>query len=337
MYAKEVVTSLLLAQKPVKQIAKIVGCHLATVYRIQRSLLDGPRPRKPGSGRPRSARTPKVIRSVRDKVRRNPIRSIRKLAKEAGISKTTMQRLVKDDLKCSSRARVKRHLVTDRIKQLRLERSKRLVSSLKKKHTIIVFSDEKMFTIDPVSNTRTDRFISPKIIEDVPENVKFKFTTKHPAGVMVFGAVASNGLKMPPVFIKAGLKVNTDVYMNILKDHVLPWMKTNFGAHQHVIFQQDGAPCHTSKRTQAWLKENMEFWPKDIWPPSSPDLNPLDYSIWAYVQAKACERSHPSVGALKASITKAWNSMTVSYIEKVCSRFRPRLEKVIEKNGGHIE
>ena len=61
------------------------------------------------------------------------------------------------------------------------------------------------------------------------------------------------------------------------------------------------------KKTEAWLKENMEFWPKDFWPPSSPDLNPLDYSIWAYVQAKACERSHPSVGALKASITKAWN------------------------------
>ena len=119
--------------------------------------------------------------------------------------------------------------------------------------------------------------------------------------------------------------------MNILKDHVLPWMKANFGAPQHVIFQQDGAPCHTSKRTQAWLKENMEFWPKDIWPPSSPDLNFFDFSIWAYVQANACERSHPSVGALKASITKAWNSKTDSYIEKVCSRFRPRLEKVIER------
>ena len=85
----------------------------------------------------------------------------------------------------------------------------------------------------PESNTRTDRFISPKKIEDVPENVKFKFTTKHPAGVMVFAAVASNGLKMP-----------SEVYINILKDHVLQWMKANFGAHQHVIFQQDGAPCH---------------------------------------------------------------------------------------------
>lgn len=76
-----------------------------------------------------------------------------------------------------------------------------------------MFSGEKLFTVDPVCNFRANS--SQKIV-DVPEKVKFTFTTKQPAGVMVFGAVASNGLKMPPVFIEAGLKVNADVYMNIL-------------------------------------------------------------------------------------------------------------------------
>lgn len=337
MFAKELVTSLLVAQKPIKEITKIVGCHRATVHRIKRSLLAGPHPRKAGSGRPRSARTPKVIKSVKRKITLNPIRSIRKLAKAANISNTSMQRLVKDDLKASSRARVKRHLITNRIKELRLERSKRLLSNLKKGQPIIVFSDEKLFNIDPVSNTRTDRFISPKKVEEVPEHIKFKFTTKHPAGVMVFGAVASNGLAMPPVFIKEGLKVNTEVYIGILKDHLMPWIKANFGKDQFVVFQQDGAPCHTSKRTQAWLAENLNFWSKEFWPPSSPDLNPLDYSIWANIQAKACETSHPSVDSLKSSIRKAWASMSASYITTVCSRFRPRLEQVIENQGGHIE
>ena len=35
---------------------------------------------------------------------------------------------------------------------------------------------------------------------------------------MMFGLVASNGLKMPPVFIDAGVKINTEVYIGILKD-----------------------------------------------------------------------------------------------------------------------
>ena len=71
----------------------------------------------------------------------------------------------------------------------------------------------------------------------------------------MFDLVASNGLKMPPVFINAGVKINTEVYIGILKDEVFPWVKANFST------------------------EHMKFWPKDLWPPRSPDLNPLDYSI----------------------------------------------------------
>ena len=44
------------------------------------------------------------------------------------------------------------------------------------------------------------------------------------------------------------------------------------------VFQQDGAPAHTSKVTQAWLSQNLpNFWRKEVWPPRSPDCNPLDY------------------------------------------------------------
>ena len=159
MFAKELVCSLLLAQKPVNEIAAIVGCHLATVYRIKRSLLNGQCSRKPRSGRPRFAHTAKVIKSVKKKVKRNTVRSIRKLVKEAGISKSSMQRLVKDDLKVSSRARVKNHLITERIKVQRLEHSKQFVLSvMKKKHPVIVFSDEKLFTINAASNPYTRKF-----------------------------------------------------------------------------------------------------------------------------------------------------------------------------------
>lgn len=38
--------------------------------------------------------------------------------------------------------------------------------------------------------------------------------------------------------------------------------------------------------------------------PSSPDLNPLDYSVWAFVQAKALESLHTKVVVFESSITK---------------------------------
>lgn len=46
------------------------------------------------------------------------------------------------------------------------------------------------------------------------------------------------------------------------------------------VFQQDGAPAHTSHLVQNWLSDNMNmFWSKEFCPPNSPDLNPLDYYV----------------------------------------------------------
>ena len=48
----------------------------------------------------RSARTPAVIKRVREKLRRNPRRSVVKLAQEEGIGRTTMTDIVTKDLGC---------------------------------------------------------------------------------------------------------------------------------------------------------------------------------------------------------------------------------------------
>ena len=46
--------------------------------------------------------------------------------------------------------------------------------------------------------------------------------TKFPAMVMVFGVVSSEGHIMPPHIFEVGLKVNTKVYLNVLKSVVIP-------------------------------------------------------------------------------------------------------------------
>ena len=98
------------------------------------------------------------------------------------------------------------------------------------------------------------------------------------------------------------------------------------------VFMQDGAPAHRSNIVQSWLSENMDFWPKEYWPPQSPDLNPLDYSIWW----QPAEFISQILEALKASVNKEWKAMTNEYIADVCKGFRRRLEAVIAVKGGHI-
>ena len=54
---------------------------------------------------------------------------------------------------------------------------------------------------------------------DMPRVMKTKF----PAMVMVFGVVSSEGHIMPPHIFEVGLKVNTKVYLDVLKSVVISW------------------------------------------------------------------------------------------------------------------
>ena len=53
-------------------------------------------------------------------------------------------------------------------------------------------------------------------------NVLRVMKTKFPDTVMVFGVVSSEGHIMPPPIFEVGLKVNTKVYLDVLKSVVIP-------------------------------------------------------------------------------------------------------------------
>ena len=112
--------------------------------------------RKPGSVKTKTVRTSRLIRAVKGSIQCNPVRSMRKMAKELSRSENTNRNVVKYDLKAKSRAKSKRHLITEEFKAKQVERSKKLLSIHKKGQPIILFSDEKCFTVDSVSNNRTD-------------------------------------------------------------------------------------------------------------------------------------------------------------------------------------
>ena len=107
---------------------------------------------------------------------------------------------------------------------------------------------------------------------DVPRVIKTKF----PATVMVFGVVSSEGHIMPPHIFEVGLKVNTKAYLDVLKSVVIPWCSQVAGGRPWV-WQQDLAPAHKSKETQAWFqKEYYNFVPFSHWPPLLPRPEPTE-------------------------------------------------------------
>ena len=104
---------------------------------------------------------------------------------------------------------------------------------------------------------------------DVPSVMKTKF----PATVMVFGVVSSEGHIIPPHIFKVSLKVNSKVYLDVLKSVVIPWYNQVAGGWPWV-WQKDSTPAHKSKETQAWLqKECYDIVPLSHCPPP-PRLEP---------------------------------------------------------------
>ena len=155
---------------------------------------------------------------------------------------------------------------------------------------------------------------------DVPRVMKTKF----PATVMAFGVVASEGHIMPPHIFEVGLKVNTKVYLDVLKSVVIRWYNQVAGGRPWV-WQQNSAPAHKSKETQAWLqKECYDFVPFSHWPPSSPDLNLLDYFVWSYVENITNMTSHNTKASLIAAIRRVFAEVPRAPVEKACSQIRIR-------------
>jgi hypothetical protein len=140
------------------------------------------------------------------------------------------------------------------------------------------------------------------------------------------------------IFVPSGVKINATSYHDQILKPVLKKCGRNLFDNERWTFQQDGAPAHTARTTQEWLKREIpDFLSKEEWPPSSPDLNPLDFFLWSILETNACAKSHTSLDALKRSLVCAWDNIPQDIIRSAVDSVPKRIERVILAEGGYIE
>ncbi len=270
---RETILELARAHHGLATIKKLTGYLKLTVYGIYKAWKEkgvsqqcAPKPRSD------KKQTPTFLARLKRTIAAMPTMNQTQLAIKKGVSPRTIKRAMKD-LRLKSYRLSVCHLLTTKMKDTREVRCKALLSRLKKRdvgHTIL-FSDEKTFTLDQSRNSQNDQYIAT-----MRENVPPVHKTKNPASIMVYGLITSDGKAMRSHFFKPKEKVNTVVYVNMLKKKVVPWVKENVA--EPYIYQQDSAPCHTSKTSLAFLESNMfNYWGPKTWPSNSPDLNLMDY------------------------------------------------------------
>ena len=73
------------------------------------------------------------------------------------------------------------------------------------------------------------------------------------------------------------------------------------------------------------------------WPPNSPDLNPVDYSIWGALQQLVYRRKIRDLEHLKEVLQDCWSMISQDFVDTAIDQFSKRLNLVIRAQRGHIE
>uniref|UniRef100_A0A0K2U7H6 Uncharacterized protein n=1 Tax=Lepeophtheirus salmonis TaxID=72036 RepID=A0A0K2U7H6_LEPSM len=119
----------------------------------------------------------------------------------------------------------RQHHLASKVKAKRLERSNPILQKLRTgaAHNIVL-SDEKNFIVEQDFNPQNDPILAKKDkLGDNGVNIVQK-----PKSVMVRVALTETG-KSPLVFVPAGVKINTNEYINIiLEKGLVPWAEQHF-------------------------------------------------------------------------------------------------------------
>ena len=95
---------------------------------------------------------------------------------------------------------------------------------------------------------------------------------------------------------------------------------------------QDSAPSHCAKATQNFLRDNTpDFIRSQEWTPHSPDLNPLDYSVWDILQELVYGgRREPfaNLKDLQNVIRDKWHDVDDQTVRKALLQWKRRLAAV---------
>jgi transposase len=198
----------------------------------------------------------------------------------------------------------------------------------------ILWSDEAYIHLNGDINRHNCRIWSTSKPQDILT------TSLHPQKLCVWFAFTSK-FALTPYFFDSS--VTSHSYLTMLKEHVRPQLACRHKLSS-IVFMQDGAPPHFACVVRDYLYDT--FTPDRVisrgcihlWPPRSPDINPLDFWFWATLKARVFHRDAPhTLADLKARIIEECDRFTTDEFAAAVSNLPRRLQCLMDTKGGHIE
>lgn len=318
----------LIAQKwSLRKISKKIKKSFGTVRSfVQRYRKSGSIQNKKSTGRPPKL-TPKTKRLLLRHVKNNRKDSVKKIRENLqlhNVTKMTINNtLVKAGLK--SHKATRKPLLTPKQRDTRLRWARKYSGENEEFWEKWIFTDESSFLIGSSNGQRVRRGTSEALLPDCLAGSK-KWGTK----LFFWGGISVHGVS-DLVFIDG--KMDSDVYINVLKEGLLPMYTRYDLSKAEMILQEDGDPKHQSAKTIKWKEKKGLKFLKD-WPPNSPDLNPIE-NLWSMLKKSISIKKPVGVEETQQVLFQEWLRLEAEGVVMDLIRSMPRRIKAVIQFKGH--
>lgn len=195
----------------------------------------------------------------------------------------------------------------------------------------IIWTDECNFSTSGLFNRNNEHYWSidnPRINQQVRIQGRTSFN--------VWIGMWRNTIIGP--FIYDGT-LTSERYLNLIRNDVLDALDNQpLAVLQEIWWQQDGAPAHNGREVTQFL--NHVFPNKWIgnngfvrWPARSPDLNPLDYFLWGYLQNRLYKNTPHDLQVLRQNLIREVAAIPARTIHRAVLKIQRQARKCIQAEG----
>lgn len=270
-------------------------------------------------------------------VQENSRTSTREIAHNIGVSKTTVHSILKK-YKFKPYIARKVHALERNDRGRRIQFCRYFLNALEENPNFyrkIIWSDECTFSNNGIFNRNIHRQWShdnPRFI--IENNFQRRFSVNVWCGILGDQLIG-------PFFIDGSL--NQETYHTLLNENLQNFLdELPLADLNRIFYQQDGAPAHNARVNTDWL--NIQFENRWIgtsgpiqWPARSPDLSPLDFWLWAYLQDRVYLTTPENVDILRQRIINTCQQIPAACFLNATRGVIRRCALCIEQDGGHFE
>jgi hypothetical protein len=190
------------------------------------------------------------------------------------------------------------------------------------------FSDEKRFCLWNDGPITVWRKAHQKYTQGFTKETKVNRRS-----IMVWLCIAKNGTSK---LLRCPDRMDSNGYITQILTPALSFIRQGPRKRDPpVLFQQDGASCHTAKATEAFLTKRKVQVLRD-WPAQSPDLNLVE-TCWSMVAHKLLGQRFNTADDLWAGIQAAWATVPPDQVTKLYDSMVRRLTAVMVAKGGNTK